>query len=65
MEFTYQATKTEQVPVLLVMDTEHGYGSLGGCKKAFLHDKSCSSFPKEKEYLLAYSCWFVTKIERE
>ena len=61
MEFTYQATKTEQVPVLLVMDTRHGNGRF----KAFLHDKDCSSFPKEKEYLLGQATWRVTKIERE
>ena len=58
MEFTHQAFKRGQVPVLLVMDTMHYRGG----NKAFLHDTTYSAHPEEQEYLLGRASWQVTKI---
>ena len=43
------------------MDTGHWDGEM----KAFLHDPSCCAFPEEKEYLLGWASWRVTKITDE
>ena len=64
-KFAYQngelRRQSGQVPVLLVMDTEH----YDGKHKAFLHDPGCCAFPEEKEYLLGAASWRVTKIAEE
>ena len=64
MQFAYQSQlkkKKGQVPVLLVMDMKH----VGGLSKAFLYDSRCSAFPDEKEYLLGYANWKVTRVSEE
>ena len=65
MQFAYQCGQLKrgsgQVPVLLVMDVEHDYGSY----KAFLYDSRCSAFPDEKEYLLGNAHWTVTRVSEE
>ena len=43
------------------MDVDHTRGE----NKAFLHDRSCCAFPEEKEYLLGWGLWKVTKITEE
>ena len=47
-----------QKPVLFVLRAEH-YGR----NKIFLNNGNLSAFPDEKEYLLGYSFWEVTKVE--
>ena len=51
MTFAYKATQKNknQVPVIFAIHAPYKKG----INKAFLHDKSTTAFPDEKEYLLA------------
>ena len=60
LEFAYRyGTAPGNVPVLFVMEAEHGYGG----DNAYLHDNNVSAFPKEQEYLLGYAAWKVTAVK--
>ena len=42
-----------------------GNGFIGSTGKASLNDNKLSAHPEEKEYLLTFAKWKVSKIEKE
>ena len=62
LKFAHGATQRQnQVPVLFVMDVKYNKF----CNTAmYLHDKTLCAYPKEKEYLIGYEGWIVTKITK-